>query len=125
MEFTAMEQGLRILRSLQAGAAVIEGDSQLAITAAKRMYAGAKASKVTQHWRLAKVTESIADYLGWLKGLVFQAVRRKANTIADHLANVSIENPTTIWDNCWQDVSCPDLKKNCTLLSRQDLMNER
>lgn len=44
-----MEQVLRILRKLQAGAVVVEGDSQLAITAARRMYVGAKASKVTQH----------------------------------------------------------------------------
>lgn len=49
MEFAAMEHGLIILRNLQAGATVVEGDSQLAITTARKMYAGAKASKVTQH----------------------------------------------------------------------------
>ena len=50
MELVVMEQGLRILRKLQASAVVVEEDSQLAITAARRMYVGAKASKVTQYW---------------------------------------------------------------------------
>jgi len=125
MEFEAMEQGLRILRNLQASAAVVEGDSQLTVIASRRMYAGAKASKVTQHWRLAKVTENIAEHLGWLKGLVFQAVRRKANAAADHLVNFGIENPTSILDSFWQDVICSELRNKFTLLSRQDLVNER
>lgn len=103
---------------------MIKGDSQLAITAAKKMYAGTKPNKVTHHWRLAKVTERIAEQLGWLKGLVFQAIRRKANTVADHLANVGIEHLTVIWDSCWQDVNCPNLKEDCTRLSRHDLLNE-
>lgn len=93
MEFAALEQGLRILQKFQAGAVVVEGDSQLEITAARRMYEGVKASKVTQQWRLAKVTESIAEHFLWLNRLIFQAVRRKANTVADHLANYGIENP--------------------------------
>jgi len=46
---------------------VVEGDSQLAIIAARKLYAGAKASKVTKHWRLAKVTKNIAEHLGELK----------------------------------------------------------
>ena len=118
MEFAVLEQGLRILGKLQAGTAVVEGDSQLAIIAARRMYAGAKARKITQHWRLAKVTESIAEHLGRLNGLIFQAIHRKANTIADHLANYGIENPTIIMDNCWQDVTYPEVRNKCTLLSR-------
>jgi len=125
MEFTAMEQGLRILGKLQASAAVVEGDSQLIITVARRMYAGAKASKVTQHWRLAKVTETIVEHLGHLKGLIFQAVRRKANMVAGHLENYGIENPTSIMDRCWQDVTYPEIRNKCTLLSSQDMMNER
>jgi len=37
MEFIALEQGLRILKRLKAKATVVEGDSQLVITAARRM----------------------------------------------------------------------------------------
>lgn len=71
MEFAALEQGLRILEKLKAGAAVVEGNSQLAITVVRKLYSGAKTIKVTRHWRLAKVTESIAEHLSWLNGLIF------------------------------------------------------
>lgn len=125
MEFAALEQGLRILQKLQAGAAVVEGDSQLAITAMRRIYAGAKASKVTQHWRLAKVTKCIVEHLVHLNGLIFQDVCHKANTVADHLENYGIENPNLILDSCWQDITCLEVRDKCTLLSRQDMVNER
>lgn len=118
MEFTVMEQGLRILRKLQAGVTVVERDSQLVVTTTRRMYVGAKASKVTQHSRLAKVIESITEHLGHLKGLIFQAIHCKANTVVDHLENYGIENPTSIMDSCWQDVTCPEVRNKCTLLSR-------
>lgn len=49
MEFAAFEQGLRILKRLKYGETVVEGDSQLAVTAARRLYIGAKTSKVTRH----------------------------------------------------------------------------
>ena len=83
MEFATMERGLRILRLNQIGNAVIEGDSEVAITAARKIYRGTPASKVTRHWRLAKVIDNIAKLLGEMKGLTFQSVRRKANTVAD------------------------------------------
>jgi len=49
MEFAALEQGLRILRRLKAGATVVEGDSQLAITVARKLYTRTKPRKVTKH----------------------------------------------------------------------------
>lgn len=121
MEFAAMEQGLIILRDAQVGAAVVEGDSELAITVERKLYGGAKASKVTKHWRLAKVTDNITGMLGEMKGLIFQAVRQKANMVADHLANYGIEHPNTTWDIYWQNVDFSELKEKCTQLSRQDL----
>lgn len=124
MEFSAMEQGLKILRDAQVGTTVVEGDSNLEITAGRKLYGGAKASKVTKHWRLSKVTENIAGMLGEMKGLIFQVVRRKANMVADHLVNYGIEHPNTMWDRCWQNVDYPELKEKCTHLSRQDLGDE-
>lgn len=121
MEFVAMERGLRILINNQVGTAVVEGDTELAIIAARKLYRGAKASKVTKHWRLAKVTENFMELLGEMKGLIFQAVRRKANTVVDHLADHGIEHPNTMWDSCWQNIHCPKLKEKCVQLSKQDL----
>lgn len=60
MEFAALEQGLRILRNMHNCTAVVEGDSTLVISVAKKIYGGTKASKASKPWRLAKVTENIA-----------------------------------------------------------------
>lgn len=123
MEFAALEQGLRILRDMQNYTAVVEGDSALVISVAKRIYGGTKASKATKHWRLAKVTENIAELISGLRGLVFQAVRHKANVIADHLANHGIENKNREWDSYWHQVNSLDLKKKCIQLAKQDMDN--
>ena len=45
-----MERGLRILRMNQIGNALVEGDLEVAITAAKNIYRGTPASKFTRHW---------------------------------------------------------------------------
>eukprot|EP00253_Pinus_taeda_P028466 PITA_28466 len=119
-EFAAMEQGLRILRSRRQGNFIVEGDSSLAISAAKRIQAGTQTSKVTKHWRLAKATESIAELIGDLKGTVFQSIRRKANGITDFLANHGADTPHLITNSCWQDVNCPTLKVKCEQLAEKD-----
>eukprot|EP00253_Pinus_taeda_P023451 PITA_23451 len=119
-EFAAMEQGLRVLKSSTQGNFIVEGDSSLAISVAKRIQAGTPTSKVTKHWRLAKATESIADLLGGLKGTVFQSIRRKANGLADFLANHGADTPHLITNSCWQEVNCPTLKVKCEQLAEKD-----
>lgn len=119
-EFAAMEQGLRILRTYRQGNFIVEGDSSLAISAAKRIQVGTQTSKVTKNWRLAKATESIAELLGHLKGTVFQSIRRKANGLADFLANYGADTPHLITNSCWQEVNCPTLKVNCEQLAAKD-----
>jgi len=71
MEYVAMEKGLRILQMNQTSNAVIEGDSEIAITVARKIYGGTPTSKVTKHWRLSKVTNNIAKLLREMKGLIF------------------------------------------------------
>eukprot|EP00253_Pinus_taeda_P017898 PITA_17898 len=119
-EFTAMEQGLKILRSFRQGNFIVEGDSSLAISAAKRLQAGTQTSKVTKHWRLAKATENIAELIADLRGIVFQSIRRKANGLADFLANHGADTPHLITNSCWQDVDCPTLKMKCAQLAEKD-----
>eukprot|EP00253_Pinus_taeda_P021341 PITA_21341 len=119
-EFAALEQGLKILRSIRQGNVIVEGDSSLAISAAKRLQAGTHTSKVTKHWRLAKATESIAELLVELRGIVFQSVRRKENGLADFLANHGADTPHLITNSCWQDVACPILKVTCAQLAEKD-----
>eukprot|EP00253_Pinus_taeda_P014528 PITA_14528 len=123
MEFVALEHGLRILKNLQTSKVIVEGDLSLVISVAKKIYAGTTESRATKRWRLAKVTENIAELIVRMNGLVFQAVRRKANGLADYLANYGIDNPDEIWDSCWHQVDCPDLKEKCLQLAKQDLDN--
>lgn len=120
-EFAALEQGLKTLRKLRQGNVIVEGDSLLAIMAAKRLQAGTSISKATRHWRLPKATESIAELIKEMGGLVFQVVRRKANGLADFLANHGADNPTIIMDRCWQEIVCPIIKVTCEQLAEKDL----
>jgi len=94
MEFAALEQGLRILRNLQTSKVIIEGDSSLVISVAKKIQGGTNQSRTTKHWRLAKVTENIAGLMVGMNGLVFQAVRRQANELVDYLANYALTTRT-------------------------------
>eukprot|EP00253_Pinus_taeda_P028075 PITA_28075 len=119
-EFAAMEQGLKILRSFRQGNFIVEGDSSLAISAAKRLQAGTQTSKVNKHWRLAKATESIAELIADLRGIVFQSIRRKANGLADFLANHGADTPHLIMNSCWQDVNFQTLKVTCAQLAEKD-----
>jgi len=119
-EFAPLEQGLKILRTIRQGNVIVEGDSSLAISAAKCLQAGTQTSKVTKHWRLAKATEGIAEMLAELRGIVFHSVRRKANGLADFLANHGADNPHLITNSCWQEVVCPILKVTCAQLAEKD-----
>lgn len=121
MEFAALEQGLIILKNLQTSKAIMEGDSSLVISVAKKIHGGTKASRATKHWRLAKVMKNIVELVISMNGLVFQVVRRKANGLVDYLANYGIDKKDEEWHNCWQQVDCPDLKARCLQLEKQDL----
>eukprot|EP00253_Pinus_taeda_P022878 PITA_22878 len=107
MEFAALEKGLRILSLNRTSNVVIEGDSEVSITAARKIYRGTPTSRVTKHWRLAQVTDNIAKMLKGMKGLTFQVIRRNGNMVADHLANFRIEHPNARWDSWWKDIDYP------------------
>ena len=103
-EFVALEQGLRLLIRLGRGLTIVEGDSQLAISTIKKIQYGTKPDKAIKHWCLAAATELIAQHLASLGGIILQAVRRKANSLADHLANYAVDNPTNALDTYWMDL---------------------
>ena len=110
VEFTALEQGLRLLIRLGKGLVIVEGDSQLAITTLRKIQHGMKLSKAVKHWRLVAVTEIMAQHLASLSSIILQAVRRKANALADCLANYVVDHPREIIDTCWQDITSNDLQ---------------
>lgn len=90
--------------------------------AAKRLQAGTSISKATRHWRLAKATESIAELIMELRGLTFQTVRRKANGLADHLANIGADNRHIIINRGWHEFDNQIIKETCEQLAATDLI---
>ena len=120
-EFTALEQGLRLLVQLGKRKAIVEGDSQVAITTVKKIQHGTQPAKAIKHWRLAAVTERIAQHLPSLSGIILQSMRRQANSLADHIANYAVDNPTLAWDTCWQELMDDKLRDQCSAISKKDL----
>ena len=59
-----------------------------------------------------------------IRGLVFQSIRRSANSLADHMVNYGVDNLDIKWDTCWQEVTCPSLKEACNQLAAKDLAAE-
>lgn len=121
MEFTALEHGLRIAKSRNFHNLIAEGDSSLVITTVQKLQRGVRANKAIKHWRLAKVTESIEEILRGLQGTVFHAIRRRANKVADYLANCGVDSHGNGWDSCWEEVNCQSLKDRCAQLAQQDM----
>eukprot|EP00253_Pinus_taeda_P006750 PITA_06750 len=121
MEFAALEHGLRVAKSRNLHNLMVEGDSSLVITTVQKLQRGIKANKAIKHWRLAKVTESIALLLDGMQGLMFQAIQRRANKVADYLANCGVDSQGSGWDSCWEEVNCPNLKARCTQLAQNNV----
>ena len=70
-EFAAMQRGIAILVRENMSNVIIEGDSMLAINAAKHIHNGAQVPKVTVHWRLAYVMSLISRHLRMPRGVEF------------------------------------------------------
>lgn len=90
--------------------------------AAKRLQTGTNINKATKHWKLAKATENIAELVTGMKGLIFQTIRRKANGIADHLANCGADNPNIAMDRGWWEMDDPIIREACKQLAEKDLI---
>ena len=99
----------------------MEGDSQVAITTVKKIQHGTQPKKAIKHWRLAAVTERIAQHLPFLSGIILQSVRRQENSLGDLIANYAVDNPTLAWDTCWHELWDDKLRDQCSAISRKDL----
>ena len=86
----ALEQCLEILMESNLHNAIIEADSELVINVAKKMCNGTAPVKVLKHWRLSQVFQCIHSHLQTLRTVSFIHVQRKANMLADRLANEGV-----------------------------------
>jgi len=86
----AMEQCLDLLSQDNYCNVIIEADFELIINSLKRKNSGTTVEKVSNHWKLIQDFQRIQVYLQNLHTVNFHHVRRKANRLADLLANQGI-----------------------------------
>ena len=69
---------------------IVEGDSQIIINLLRRILKGANPERISPSWRLLHGMQIISDSLRPNVTLIPAHVRRKANLVADDLANMGI-----------------------------------
>eukprot|EP00253_Pinus_taeda_P006221 PITA_06221 len=86
----AMEQCLEILVQENCQNMIIEADSELVINTVKRISWGTNPKKDSKNWRLNQIFQWIHNHLQSLRTVSFTHVCRKANKLADFLANQGV-----------------------------------
>ena len=82
-----MTQCLEFLKLNHSSNVLIEADSEIYINAVKKISYGIVPERVSKHWRLIQVYQRIQKHLLSLRTISFNHVWRKANKLADLLAN--------------------------------------
>ena len=82
---------------------------------------GAQVHKVTPSWRLSAILKDLQGQLCNMKGITFQAVRRKANKLADALENEGIDSNLAEYHSLWHDQEAGELKAKCHNIQQADL----
>lgn len=101
---------------------IIESNSELIINSVKRISWGMEPEKVSKHWRLIQVFQRIQLHLRGLLTVSFNHVRRKANKLADLLANQGVNYTTNKVAMGWQGLPQNGLKEQCCYQVDEDMM---
>jgi len=125
VELMALEQCLEFLIQNNCQNVIIEADSELVINAARRISNGTRSEKVIKHWRLTQVLQRIQVHLQVLRTFSFIHVKRRANKLADILANhgVGCKNSTILWR--WNTMAQSNLKNLCQNQAEEDIEGYR
>ena len=113
VELIAMEQCLEFLVQENRQNMIMEADSALVINSVKRISSGTKPKKASSNWRLIQVFQRIQIHLQRLRTVSFAHVRRKANKLADLLANQGVIYIDNMVVMNWQEVPRNRLKTEC------------
>jgi len=112
-ELMALEKCLETLMESNLHNAIIEADFELVINVTKKMCNGMTLGKVLKHWRLLQVFQCIHSHLRTLRTASFVHVRRKANMLADRLANERVSSKESyIWYD-WDSIPSGKLHDDC------------
>jgi len=119
-ELMALEQCLDYLKQDNFLNVVIEADSELVFNSVKRISCGIDPEKVSNHWRLIQVFQRIQGHLQELRTIRFNHVCRKANKLADILANQGVNCKEHTVSLGWQEVPQGSLKILCHTQVEED-----
>jgi len=119
-ELMALEQCLELLKLNHSLNVPIEADSEISINAVKKISYGTMSERVSKHWRLIQVYQRIQNHLQGLRTVSFNHVRRKANKLADLLANQGVINSDCRIKMKWQEMPPSRLKAICDAQATED-----
>lgn len=120
-ELMALEQCLEILVNSGSHNVIIEADSELIIRAVKNISNDTSPDKVSKHWKLLQVFYCIYSHLQTLKSVRFSHVKRKANMLADRLANEGVTNRDKDSRYAWHSLPPGKLWEDCLCNATQDM----
>lgn len=119
-KLNAMVKGLNIALHRGFHKLILEGDSSLVITICNKLLNGTPPCKVSQSWRLSAIIEALPTTLRSIDMLLPSHIQRKANNVADHLANVGVESSISTLNDSWDNIRDMQLGDECATLANQD-----
>ena len=90
-ELEGLLAGLALVEILNIYPVTFEGDSQIIINLAKKLQQGYQIHRLTKNWRLEFRVERLAETISRVRHCAFSHVRRRANNVADKLANQGVK----------------------------------
>lgn len=103
-ELNAMVKGLNIALHKGYHKLILEGDSSLVITICNKLLNGTLPCKVSQSWHLLAIIEALPTTLRNIEVFLPLHIRRKANKVVDHLANVGVESSINTLSDSWDKI---------------------
>ena len=89
-ELWGLIKGLELAIKNDFAKLIVEGDSQIIINLLRRILNGANPDRISPSWRLSHGLQIITDLLQPNLAVIPAHIRRKANQVADELANMGI-----------------------------------
>jgi ribonuclease HI len=121
-ELTGLLQGLHLAISLPSPKVILEGDSQVILQLITKILHGGNPQKISPSWRLAGLLEDFKNLCRSSLSIIPSHVKRKANGVADYLANEGVQRQleSTIWDA--QSLATSDIPQHCQHLADKDFL---
>ena len=98
----------------------MEGDSQIIIQFSTRILHGSSSTKVSTSWRLANKLKLLKQLIQNHRAINFHHVRRKANIVADLLANKGVESQNALQYSSLSQIEDNSLRRDCQNLIQKD-----